>query len=1636
MGSNEKSILQLIQAGDHHLARQKLHRHLEQHPDDARAWYAMALTLDDRSEQVKALRRSLKADPQFGPARQRLDKLLATRSARPSQRTPAILLIVGLLALLGLFAAIGIVLLDQQADPTPPAVAAQPTDIPTDVPTDIPTDPPTESPTEPPTDTPTEEPTEAPTQVQVRILRPADDPDDAEPTTEPVDLPPAVIIPVEEAAPEQMVIRFDPAASAEERAAYVDALGGTVMQNIASLDTVVVSLPTGALENAIVIPPMSEDVAPVALATERDFYISAQVEPQAPSDPRYAEQWALPVIRAPHAWSELTDAAPLVVAVIDSGICASHPDLAGRVVAGWDFVEDDANPQDEFGHGCAIAGIIAANTDDGIGIAGVAPHVQIMPLRVLDGSGLGLYSDVAAAIVHAVDNGAHIINLSAGGAHHAAVLQEAINYALNQDVLVIAAAGNTGQPGVLYPAAYPGVVAVGSVDSNLERSSFSSTGPEIELLAPGRDILAPSLNGDYALKTGTSFAVPHVTGVAALEMAIGSGLVRNGGVVAFSAVGGSDDILILDPGDGTQPLRPGIDFEPVILEGMPSGTMLIEGDIVVPLNFYEMRAQGAYTSASLWTNGIVPYTFAPGTTVARQQAVVRAMDGWEAVSGVRFVPYSGHTNWIEFIAHPSASFSCVGMGGNCWWGAPGKQQINLAETWGWQHDTIIHEIGHALGLWHEQSRMDRDNYVRIEWDRILDGMQHNFATYSNGGDHGPYDFDSIMHYPDTAFTATGQPTITVLPPNQHKQNTIGRPWLLYSAPLNDPPQKILSAGDRAVMAFLYPPPYPTLISPANGITTNNPRPTFRWNSVPGATVYQIHVTSASTWTGGATVNVTGTQWTWSNNLSNLTYRWRVRAFRYGAWTDWSTGRLFTVDTIPPAPPSLLGPPNGSTVENTRPTFQWSAPATATAYQLQVTSTGFSSAFVATINTSSTQHTWGSDLGNRTYEWRVRARDAAGNWSAWSSISSVTIVRPAVPPTLIAPANAITTSNLRPTFSWTSVPGASVYQLHVTSANTWTGGAIINVTGTQWTWSNNLSNLTYRWRVRSYVDGVWSDWSTGRIFTVNSTPPPPTLVAPANAITSSNPRPTFSWTSVPGASVYQLHVTSASTWTGGATINVTGTQWTWSNNLSNLTYRWRVRAFANGQWSDWSTGRIFTVDNAPAPPVLIAPANAVTTFNLRPTFSWTSLPGATQYQIHVTSASTWTGGATINVTGTQWTWSNNLSNLTYRWRVRGLVNGVWSQWSTGRLFTVDGTPPEPFYPFQNLVSANQRPRFWWYSKDNATSYQLQVTSTGFDSPYVATINVGTNHYSWASNLAHNRTYQWRIRARDAIGQWSPWSAIRNVSINYNSNDNFDTPHVIATFLPYSSHQYAGAATTAGDDPTFTCVSGQRYRTLWYRYTPSSSEWVTVDTFGSDYDTVLAVWTGSRGSLSSMGCNDDAAGTFQSRLSVYMVAGTTYHIEVASFGTFANNLQLNIASGYVAAPDQPVDTDKVDDSLPTGTPTLTEIVTALPTITETVEPVETPTDVITSEPTAETPTDEPVVIPTEVVTTEEPTAAPTNTPVPPTATSVPTQEPTLVPTDTPVPPTETPIPTNTPVPPTNVPTDAPPADAPTDPPPAGD
>lgn len=269
---------------------------------------------------------------------------------------------------------------------------------------------------------------------------------------------------------------------------------------------------------------------PLVEAAEPVFEYSATF---APDDPDFRYQWHMEQVGARAAW-EWSTGDDVVVAVIDTGV-ARLSDLAEtRFVAGYDFVSDDEDPEDDHGHGSHVAGTIAQTTHNHAGVAGLAHRAAIMPLKVLSASGSGTTVDIADAIRWAVDHGAKVLNLSLGGGGYSEVLADAVRDARDRGAVVVCAAGNGFGPPVNFPAAYDGAFAVSAVRFDRTLAPYSSYGKEVDLAAPGGDtsvdqngdgkpdgVLQQVLGGEYALFQGTSMATPHVAAAAALVASAG-----------------------------------------------------------------------------------------------------------------------------------------------------------------------------------------------------------------------------------------------------------------------------------------------------------------------------------------------------------------------------------------------------------------------------------------------------------------------------------------------------------------------------------------------------------------------------------------------------------------------------------------------------------------------------------------------------------------------------------------------------------------------------------------------------------------------------------------------------------------------------------------------------------------------------------------------------------------------------------------------------------------------------------------------------------------------------------------------------------------------------------------------------------
>ena len=213
----------------------------------------------------------------------------------------------------------------------------------------------------------------------------------------------------------------------------------------------------------------------------------------------------------------------LKVCVIDSGVDYNHPELAANYLSGYDFVNDDSDPLDDNGHGTHVAGTIAAALN-GASIVGVAPQVKILAYKILDSTGSGSFSDAIAAVERCQADGGKVTNNSYGAsANPGTAVQQAFDNSYAAGLLHVASAGNSGSgtDTVGYPAKFSSVIAVAATDQSDNRASFSSTGPKVELAAPGVGILSTYLNGQYASASGTSMASPHVTGIAALVLNCG-----------------------------------------------------------------------------------------------------------------------------------------------------------------------------------------------------------------------------------------------------------------------------------------------------------------------------------------------------------------------------------------------------------------------------------------------------------------------------------------------------------------------------------------------------------------------------------------------------------------------------------------------------------------------------------------------------------------------------------------------------------------------------------------------------------------------------------------------------------------------------------------------------------------------------------------------------------------------------------------------------------------------------------------------------------------------------------------------------------------------------------------------------------
>lgn len=306
--------------------------------------------------------------------------------------------------------------------------------------------------------------------------------------------------------PERVVVRFRNALSDAAQDSILKSYSPLKKEKLRLQNTVVITVPNG---QAIIIAERLAHDNRISYAEKDQVAFSSQI----PDDQYFSSQWGLQTIKAPLAWDTTHGSSSALIAIVDTGIDGSHPDLESKIAGRANFTTDaDA---DDNGHGSHVAGIAAAATNNSIGVAGVGYDARLLSVKVLDYSGSGYYSWVANGITWAADNGAKVINLSLGGSFSSSLLQDAVNYAWNKGVVIVAAAGNNGNTLPSYPGYYANAIAVAATDSNDVKASWSNYGSWVALAAPGVNILS-TYPGGYAYLSGTSMATPFVSGLAGL----------------------------------------------------------------------------------------------------------------------------------------------------------------------------------------------------------------------------------------------------------------------------------------------------------------------------------------------------------------------------------------------------------------------------------------------------------------------------------------------------------------------------------------------------------------------------------------------------------------------------------------------------------------------------------------------------------------------------------------------------------------------------------------------------------------------------------------------------------------------------------------------------------------------------------------------------------------------------------------------------------------------------------------------------------------------------------------------------------------------------------------------------------------
>jgi subtilisin family serine protease len=1018
------------------------------------------------------------------------------------------------------------------------------------------------------------------------------------------------------------------------------------------------------------------------------------------------------------------------VYVLDSGIRASHTEFGGRVLDGYDFVGNDPYPDDEFGHGTKVAGVIGAST------YGVAKSVYLHSVRVLDNTGNGSFTDVVDGINWVIDNHSSpaVINMSLGVASTSTTLNTAVANAVAAGITVVVSAGNGSTDACDWtPASATSALTIGATNSDDSRASFSNYGSCLDLFAPGSSILTTTYTSDFSTGTdgGTSISSPFVAGAAALYLADHPS--ASPAQVASAITSQATSGVVINPGTDSPNL-----LLAVFSSDVPQVTLASPAD--------SSRVNQTNVTLS-WNAGYIGNSYT---------LEVDDSDAFDSLF---------HTFSTEDLSDTVSGLT----EGTWYWRVQASNTYGTTGDWS---ETWSFTVDLTPPAAPTQSSPANGAYVvsntTFSWSTVADASAYQFE-YNTVNDSD----ESIALYLSDELSGT-----SITPPAMALGTTY---WFVRARDAAGN----WSSWSSSFVVTVVPngPDGPTLTSPTYGALVNTDTPELTWTAVTDAVAYQVEL--SSTYAFDTVLESSGdlTELSYTAGpLDDAKYYWRVRSkSEYGIYGSWSAVRNFTVDTSKPVAPELISPVSGAQSAG-MPIFSWGSVADAEAYQFEYGLVDNGEEYIYRSDVLSTTSIQPPKKNtNVTYYWFARARDAAGNWSEWSSSNSITVLsNTPAQVALDSPANKTLTNDKTPQFTWVLLDNSEYYHLQIADSKYFTNIFFDQdaIPGQTYTLLSDLGpDGVYYWRVRGRNGSDdYGAWSGARYFTLDTTAPDaPLLLSPVDNSTYAG-QPTYKWSRPSTSKYYHFKYT---------TLGDPDTEVYLSDDLRSYkfkapaiaegTYYWYAQAGdAAGNWSDWSTPFTITiVPPTPSRPSLSTPAKGslINAAENPPTLAWNTVNYAETFDLQVSTSSRFSTLAVdqTGITETTYALSTLFSAMDdgrYYWRVRARnSNDVYGSWSSAWYFTVDNTPPAAptLYTPTNGSEVIGTPTFKWLRPDTAKYFIFQYNTIDDTDTYVYQSDLTSRNTHQPDTMAIDTTYYWFVKARDAAGNWSDWSEPYTVTV---------------------------------------------------------------------------------------------------------------------------------------------------------------------------------------------------------------------------------------------------------------------------------